>query len=78
MGRALTSGRVLRLPRPTRQLPRTAGLEGGNNCIEIAATGSTAALRESETPANVVSTNRAALSTLVLGIKAGNVRVPRP
>ncbi|MEU7043178.1 DUF397 domain-containing protein [Streptomyces varsoviensis] len=52
--------------------------DGGNNCTGIAAAGSTAARRESETPANLISINRAAPRALVLGIKAGNVRAPRP
>ncbi|GGV95682.1 hypothetical protein GCM10015535_63490 [Streptomyces gelaticus] len=45
---------------------------GGNNCVEIAAgNADRIALRESESPAAVISTNRAALRALVLGVKAG-------
>ncbi|AVZ71839.1 hypothetical protein SLUN_06175 [Streptomyces lunaelactis] len=41
---------------------------GGNNCVEVAlAGGNGIAIRESESPADIVSTNRAALKALVLG-----------
>ncbi|WP_078607219.1 DUF397 domain-containing protein [Streptomyces flavidovirens] len=51
---------------------------GGNNCVELAtAQGNGVAIRESETPGLVVSTNRAALRALVLGVKAGEVGPPR-
>ncbi|MBT2487481.1 DUF397 domain-containing protein [Streptomyces sp. ISL-96] len=51
---------------------------GGNNCVEVATAGSDGvAIRESESPADIVSTNRAALTALVLGVKAGEVRAPR-
>lgn len=44
---------------------------GGNNCVEIAAVSADRiALRESESPAVVISTNRSALRSLVLGLKA--------
>jgi hypothetical protein len=44
----------------------------GNNCVEISAVSADRiALRESESPAAVISTNRAALRALVLGVKAG-------
>lgn len=44
--------------------------EGGNNCVEIAATGPEGvALRESESPARVLATDRAALGALVRSIK---------
>ncbi|MER6104460.1 DUF397 domain-containing protein [Streptomyces sp. NPDC001832] len=43
----------------------------GNNCVEIAAVeADRIALRESESPAVVISTNRSALRALVLGLKA--------
>ncbi|MER5357215.1 DUF397 domain-containing protein [Streptomyces sp. NPDC002785] len=43
----------------------------GNNCVEVAAVEANhIALRESESPAAVISTNRAALRALVLGVKA--------
>jgi hypothetical protein len=44
--------------------------EGGNNCVEIAATGPEGiALRESESPARFLTTGRAALGALVQSIK---------
>ncbi|MGY3679552.1 DUF397 domain-containing protein [Streptomyces sp. TE33382] len=44
---------------------------GGNNCVEVAAAGADSiAIRESESPAVVMSTNRAALRALVLRVKA--------
>ncbi|WP_274561529.1 DUF397 domain-containing protein [Streptomyces spiramyceticus] len=51
---------------------------GGNNCVEVAPSGSDGvAIRESETPADIVSTNRTALKALVLGVKAGELGSPR-
>lgn len=45
---------------------------GGNNCVEVAADGSElVALRESTSPALVITTNQAALRALVCGVKAG-------
>jgi hypothetical protein len=45
---------------------------GGNNCVEVATwpENEGIALRESESPAVVLSTSRAALRALVLGLKA--------
>lgn len=52
--------------------------EGGNNCVEIAThEDGGIALRESDSPAAIVSTNQAALRALVLGVKAGEVGPPR-
>ncbi|MFE8008108.1 DUF397 domain-containing protein [Streptomyces sp. NPDC057418] len=49
---------------------------GGNNCVEIAATHQDRiALRESESPTVVISTNRAALRALVLGLKGNQAGV---
>ncbi|MGV9556243.1 DUF397 domain-containing protein [Streptomyces sp. NPDC003522] len=46
--------------------------EGGNNCVEIAAPSpENIALRESESPARVLNTDRAVLGALVRGVKAG-------
>ncbi|MFC9751786.1 DUF397 domain-containing protein [Streptomyces sp. NPDC056921] len=43
----------------------------GNNCVEVAATDRDCiALRESDSPTVILSTNRAALHALVLGMKA--------
>ncbi|WAL98012.1 DUF397 domain-containing protein [Streptomyces sp. Je 1-369] len=50
---------------------------GGNNCVEIATTHDGIALRESESPADVLTTDRAALSALVRGVKAAPLR-PQP
>lgn len=51
---------------------------GGNNCVEVALAGSDGvAMRESESPADIVSTNRAALKALILGVKAGELGPPR-
>ncbi|MFJ1826996.1 DUF397 domain-containing protein [Streptomyces sp. NPDC088178] len=47
---------------------------GGNNCVEVAAAeGTDIAIRESESPERVVTTNRAALRALVLGVKADGI-----
>ncbi|WP_405684363.1 DUF397 domain-containing protein [Streptomyces sp. NBC_00057] len=47
---------------------------GGNNCVEVAvAEGTDIAIRESESPERVVTTNRAALRALVLGVKADGI-----
>ncbi|WP_405811749.1 DUF397 domain-containing protein [Streptomyces sp. NBC_01520] len=44
----------------------------GNNCVEVAAVEADGiALRESENSAVVISTNRAALRALILGVKRG-------
>ncbi|MET9581585.1 DUF397 domain-containing protein [Streptomyces sp. NPDC006539] len=45
---------------------------GGNNCVEVAASGATnVALRESENPTAVLVTSQGALRALVLGVKSG-------
>ncbi|MGW0536428.1 DUF397 domain-containing protein [Streptomyces sp. NPDC003032] len=47
--------------------------EGGNNCVEIAATAPEGiALRESDSPADVLTTDRAALGALVRSLKAAS------
>lgn len=44
----------------------------GNNCVEVAAKNDERiALRESESPADVLTTGRAALGALIRGVKAG-------
>jgi hypothetical protein len=49
---------------------------GGNNCVEIATTDTDRiALRESESPGVAISTNRAALRALVLGVKASQTEL---
>ncbi|MGW2088190.1 DUF397 domain-containing protein [Streptomyces sp. NPDC001880] len=46
---------------------------GGNNCVEVAAAeGTGIAMRESESPEHIVTTNRAALRALVLAVKASD------
>ncbi|KAK1182329.1 DUF397 domain-containing protein [Streptomyces sp. NBS 14/10] len=44
---------------------------GGNNCIELAADGSTIAIRESSEPNAILATDRTALRAFVLGVKDG-------
>ncbi|MGA4839463.1 DUF397 domain-containing protein [Streptomyces sp. G45] len=44
--------------------------EGGNNCIEMAATANGVALRESDSPAVVVTTGRGALLSLIRSVKS--------
>ncbi|MDX3669652.1 DUF397 domain-containing protein [Streptomyces europaeiscabiei] len=45
--------------------------EGGNNCVEIAApTPESIAVREGESPARVLTTDRAALRALMRSVKA--------
>jgi hypothetical protein len=46
---------------------------GGNNCVEIAATREGIALRESDDPAQVVTTDRAGLRALITSVKAGDL-----
>lgn len=53
--------------------------DGGNNCVEIAATsGDGIVLRESESPADVLTTDRAALGALVRSVKSGTLRRRTP
>ncbi|MFC5145439.1 DUF397 domain-containing protein [Streptomyces aureoversilis] len=47
--------------------------DGGNDCVEVAATGATLALRESDTPAAVVRTTPPALRMLIGTLKAGTL-----
>lgn len=52
---------------------------GGNNCIEIAAMGADGVvLRESESPADVLTADRAALGALVRSVKSGTLRRRTP
>jgi hypothetical protein len=46
---------------------------GGNNCVEVSAAPDGVALRESEAPAEILTTSRGALLSLILGAKAGVV-----
>ncbi|MFI1729964.1 DUF397 domain-containing protein [Streptomyces acidicola] len=46
---------------------------GGNNCVEVTATPDGIALRESDTPAEIVTTGRGALLSLIRGVKVGVV-----
>lgn len=47
--------------------------EGGNNCVEVSATANGVVLRESDTPAEIVTTGRGALLSLIRGVKVGAV-----
>ncbi|WAL98011.1 DUF397 domain-containing protein [Streptomyces sp. Je 1-369] len=49
----------------------------GNACVEIATTHDGVALRESDSPADVLTTGRAALAALVRGVKSGPLK-PQP
>ncbi|MFF7266636.1 DUF397 domain-containing protein [Streptomyces sp. NPDC008159] len=51
---------------------------GGNNCIEVSGTPSGVALRESEAPAEVLTTDRGVMQALILGVKAGSGPSPAP
>ncbi|MBT2397925.1 DUF397 domain-containing protein [Streptomyces sp. ISL-100] len=52
---------------------------GGNNCVEVTETRSNGiSIRESESPAAIVATSRASLRAFLLGIKAGEIELPRP
>ncbi|MFP3992461.1 DUF397 domain-containing protein [Streptomyces sp. E11-3] len=51
---------------------------GGNNCVEVAAAPDGLALRESESPSEVIRTERDALRALICGVQAGAVAPPRP
>ncbi len=51
--------------------------EGGNNCVKVASMEHNGiAVRESDSPAVIVSTNRTSLRALVLGVKTGEVSSP--
>ncbi|MEU6388999.1 DUF397 domain-containing protein [Streptomyces sp. NPDC046939] len=50
--------------------------DGGNNCVEVATTGNGVALRESDAPEDVLVTGRAALLSLIQGVKAGTCAPP--
>ncbi|WP_455351362.1 DUF397 domain-containing protein [Streptomyces sp. SYSU K217416] len=43
----------------------------GNACVEVAATTDGVALRESDAPAQAITTDRGALRALLAGVKAG-------
>lgn len=46
--------------------------DGGNNCVEVAAMEHNGiAVRESDSPALVITTNQAALRALISGVKTG-------
>lgn len=58
----------------THWLKSSFSEDGGNNCVECAATGTaTVALRESEVPAEAIRAGRGALRSLLAGIKADRV-----
>ncbi|WP_405617925.1 DUF397 domain-containing protein [Streptomyces sp. NBC_01511] len=45
--------------------------QGAGECVEISATSGRIFIRESDSPENIVTTNRKKLGALILGIKAG-------
>ncbi|MFH8469609.1 DUF397 domain-containing protein [Streptomyces sp. NPDC017991] len=47
--------------------------DGGNNCVEVASTSNGVALRESDSPAEVLATGQGTLLSLILGIKTATV-----
>ncbi|WP_314412431.1 DUF397 domain-containing protein [Streptomyces sp. DSM 40484] len=53
---------------------------GGNNCVEVAATTNGAALRESDSPTEVLATDQRTLLSLIRGIKTATtpLRASRP
>ncbi|WKU46574.1 DUF397 domain-containing protein [Streptomyces sp. VNUA116] len=58
----------------TWQKSTYSGNGDNNDCVEVAATGGTIALRESDTPATVVRTTPPALGVLIRTLKAGTGR----
>ncbi|WP_409469533.1 DUF397 domain-containing protein [Streptomyces sp. HC307] len=48
----------------------------GNNCVEVASTEDGIALRESESPAEVLATHPDVLGALLRGVKAGALGLP--
>lgn len=44
--------------------------EGGNNCVEVAATADGLALRESDSPAVMLTTGRGTLLSLIRSVKS--------
>lgn len=47
--------------------------DGGNNCVEVAVTSDGVALRESDSPTELLVTGRGALLSLIRGVKTGAV-----
>lgn len=47
--------------------------DGGNNCVEVAATGDGVAFRESDSPTQILVTGRSALLSLIRGVNTGAV-----
>ncbi|MFF8974407.1 DUF397 domain-containing protein [Streptomyces sp. NPDC052016] len=50
----------------------------GSNCLELAATPTTLHLRESDTPATVLTTTPATVAHLLAGIRTEAVTTPTP
>lgn len=50
-----------------------SGPDDGNNCVEVAATPLTLHLRESDTPADILTTAATPLAHLLHGIKTGSL-----
>lgn len=49
---------------------------GGENCVEVARGGGGVLIRESEDPGAVLAVTRAALASLLAGVKAGELDRP--
>ncbi|GGY87452.1 DUF397 domain-containing protein [Streptomyces poonensis] len=56
-----------------RRLKSSFSGDGGNNCVEVAATPAGAALRESDAPADILTTGQGPLLSLVRGLRTGAV-----
>ncbi|WP_328771446.1 DUF397 domain-containing protein [Streptomyces sp. NBC_00286] len=50
--------------------------DGGNNCVEVAATDDGVALRESDIPNELLTTGRTTLYSLIRSAKAGAFQYP--
>ncbi|MEV5377298.1 DUF397 domain-containing protein [Streptomyces nondiastaticus] len=74
-GTSFTGSRVnceeLKVRTTTWQKSTYSGNGDNNDCVEVAATGGTIVLRESDTPRTVVRTTPPALGSLIRALKAG-------
>ncbi|MFE2313727.1 DUF397 domain-containing protein [Streptomyces sp. NPDC059441] len=50
--------------------------DGGNNCVEVAATAHGIALRESDSPSEIITTDQGALRALIRLVGAGELTPP--
>ncbi|WP_327431907.1 DUF397 domain-containing protein [Streptomyces sp. NBC_01236] len=51
--------------------------DGGNNCVEVAATAHGVALRESDSPSEAITVTPGALRELIRGVRARELAPPR-